>query len=289
MANIIINTSGIEAQFKDVPTVADRSAAIVGLSTSSALNRATAADQQEETIVEDEDNQDWEWVEESEYIILDFGGSNIDAKDMERMTRAGYILVGLDTPTPYFQAGAHTYKGFFDENAITEDLLFEMKAHEEPEEGMNDSDDEGITESLDLIDIVTKRIVFEPVELLPLDTSEFSEAPWLAESEPERESEDSTKRKNEPKKSIWKAAYDAIGIERKHINVNRAPRPGQRPRRGRPPLKTPTPPPPELSEGALSAAHLMDLDSPRGTGEEEDNGHDGSSQDTPRHDEASAT
>ena len=32
----------------------------------------------------------------------------------------------MDTPTPYFQAGVHTFKGFYDENAITEDLLFDM-------------------------------------------------------------------------------------------------------------------------------------------------------------------
>jgi len=39
------------------------------------------------------DSQDWEWVEETEYIVLDFGGSNLGASDMEQLTSAGYSLV----------------------------------------------------------------------------------------------------------------------------------------------------------------------------------------------------
>lgn len=46
-----------------------------------------------------QDSQDWEWVEETEYIVLDFGGSNLDASDMEQLTIKGYsLVVSQDAP-----------------------------------------------------------------------------------------------------------------------------------------------------------------------------------------------
>jgi len=38
-------------------------------------------------------SQDFEWVEESEYIILDFGGAGTVGKDMIDHAKAGYSLV----------------------------------------------------------------------------------------------------------------------------------------------------------------------------------------------------
>jgi molecular chaperone DnaK (HSP70) len=43
--------------------------------------------------LQQQDSQDWEWVEETEYIVLDFGGSNIDASDMDQLTTNGYSII----------------------------------------------------------------------------------------------------------------------------------------------------------------------------------------------------
>jgi hypothetical protein len=32
----------------------------------------------------------------------------------------------MDTPNPYFRSGGRILKGFYDENAITEDIMFDM-------------------------------------------------------------------------------------------------------------------------------------------------------------------
>ncbi|KAK3827760.1 MAG: hypothetical protein J3Q66DRAFT_394090 [Benniella sp.] len=189
----------------------------------------------------DDENQDWEWVEETEYVILDFGGVNLDARDMERLTENGYNLVGLDTPTPYFKAGIMTFKGFYDENAITEDLLFDMKAREareEQEEGIEEDEDED-ADALDLHGTVTKRIMFEVVDLIPnaeaeeLRRAAAASSTLVAEKAPVKAS--STQQgKPETKMSIWKAAYDAVGLERIRRNQTRPPAATTK-RRGRKP------------------------------------------------------
>ncbi|KAF9187868.1 hypothetical protein BGZ50_001724 [Haplosporangium sp. Z 11] len=187
----------IDAQFQDLVREPTESSA-----TPSTVSAGKKSSQTSSNANED-DSQDWEWVEESEYIVLDFGGATFDANDMANMTSKGYSLVGMDTPTPYFQAGIYTFKGFYDENAITEDLLFDMTAREEAEEGLDDSDDE-TTESLDLIAIVTKRIIFEPIELFPKTSS------YEPELTTEVLNEDITKG---TKKSIWQVAREATGEE----------------------------------------------------------------------------
>ncbi|KAG0250618.1 hypothetical protein BG011_008202 [Mortierella polycephala] len=187
----------IDAQFQDLVREPKESSAA-----SSTVSAGKKSSQVSTSEIGD-DSQDWEWVEESEYIVLDFGGATFDANDMANMTSKGYSLVGMDTPTPYFQAGVHTFKGFYDENAITEDLLFDMTAREEAEEGLDDSDDEA-AESLDLIAIVTKRVIFEPIELFPKTSNH--------EPEPTSEvlNEDITKG---TKKSIWQVAREATEKE----------------------------------------------------------------------------
>ncbi|KAF9437854.1 hypothetical protein BGZ76_010870 [Entomortierella beljakovae] len=205
-------SSLIEAEFRDVEDDNNSS------SLSNKKGKQKQIDSNEDIV--QEEGQDWEWVEETEYIVLDFGGSNIDAKDMEEMATDGYSLIGLDTPTPYFKAGIHTFKGFFEENAITEDLIFEMKAREEIEETMDDSDEENNPDSLDLVSIVTKRVLFEPVELFP--KTQFESMPDMtakpnisAEVTAEMAAENSSasRSRRNAKISIWKAAYDAVGIK----------------------------------------------------------------------------
>ncbi|KAF9358593.1 hypothetical protein BGX26_001357 [Mortierella sp. AD094] len=216
-SSFINPSSQIETQFQDV-----------GNSSSSLLRKGKQKKDdvgiqkgtREIIASENEHNQDWEWVEETEYIVLDFGGANIDAKDMEKMSSAGYSLIGLDTPSPYFKAGIHAYKGFWEENAITEDLIFEMKAREETEEGMDDSDDENNPDSLDLTAIVTKRVIFEPVELVPLpvpgDKSQEKAKATNPAVQVDSTAVDNLTGKKDAKMSIWKAAYDAIGIQQTH-------------------------------------------------------------------------
>ncbi|KAF8928065.1 hypothetical protein BGZ58_009921 [Dissophora ornata] len=205
-------TSEIDAQFQDL------------MRTSS--SRGSKGDSAEE----EDDSQDWEWVEETDYFIMDFGGAALDGEDMEKICSSGYSLVGLETPTPYFKAGVHAFKGFYDENAITEDLLFDMKVSQHQEENMEDSDDENNSDALDLIAIVTKRLIFEPVDLLPvietnplLDATQEGNNEDMEEENPEEitsteEPPASTSSRKEPRVSIWRAAFDAVGLERKKRN-----------------------------------------------------------------------
>ncbi|KAF9303564.1 hypothetical protein BGZ74_003496 [Mortierella antarctica] len=119
-------------------------------------------------------NEDeWEWVEETEYVVLDFGATKFTA---DLIAGQNFSLVNLDSPSPFFRSGAHVFKGFYDENAITEDIIFDMKgllpgtllevtAYNDDDE-VNDSDDES-PGTLDLVAIATKRLIFEQVEVLP--------------------------------------------------------------------------------------------------------------------------
>ncbi|KAF9107051.1 hypothetical protein BGX29_007557 [Mortierella sp. GBA35] len=182
---------------------------------------------QEQTDTQPQDSQDWEWVEETEYIVLDFGGSNLDATDMEQLISNGYSLVGLDTPTPYFKCGGYVFKGIFDENAFTEDLIFNMKAREDGEEAMED-DDEEYTDALDLTTITTKRVIFDPVELVrnnrPVQDPDFPETEWEKRDDDEEEDQQEDDEVSittpvDPKEhlrgttqSIWKAARQAAGM-----------------------------------------------------------------------------
>ncbi|KAG0321017.1 hypothetical protein BGZ99_004165 [Dissophora globulifera] len=176
-------------------------------------------------VMEEDDGQDWEWVEETEYFVLDFGGGGFDAEDMQKMCSSGYSLVGLDTPTPYFKAGAHTFKGFYDENAATEDMIFNMREHREHDEDGDESDDENNSDALELIAIVTKRVVFEAVDILAIQENTVKSTPdqQNADTEdgvdlsadPVAESSTTSARKKEPAVSVWKAAYEAVGLERK--------------------------------------------------------------------------
>ncbi|KAF9172669.1 hypothetical protein BGX21_007871 [Mortierella sp. AD011] len=214
-SSFINPSSQIETQFQDV---ANSNSSLLRKGKQKKDDVGIQKGTRETVASENEHNQDWEWVEETEYIILDFGGANADAKDMEKMTCSGYSLIGLDTPSPYFKAGAHAYKGFWDENAITEDLVFEMKAREETEEGMDDSDDENNPDSLDLTAIVTKRVIFEPVELVPIPTpgekpQEKANITTNLAVQADSQAIDNTTGKKDTKMSIWKAAYDAVGIQ----------------------------------------------------------------------------
>ncbi|KAF9940379.1 hypothetical protein BGZ75_004142 [Mortierella antarctica] len=169
-------TSEIEAEFQDLVGSSESSRPYTAKSASPSASGSvrtgnnSVRESDDSIVPDDQDNQDWEWVEETEYIILDFGGTMHDSKDMEQLTSSGYSLVGLDTPTPYFSARGRTFKGFYDENAFTEDLLFDMKAYDNIKEGLDDGDDE-IIDGLDLITIATKRIVFEQAELVHLERS----------------------------------------------------------------------------------------------------------------------
>ncbi|KAF9949082.1 hypothetical protein BGZ72_009064 [Mortierella alpina] len=209
MESSLINnaTSEIEAEFQDLVGSSERSQPYTTKSASPSASGSArpgnnpAHDSDDGIVPGEQDNQDWEWVEETEYIILDFGGTMHDSKDMEQLTSTGYSLVGLDTPTPYFSARGRTFKGFYDENAFTEDLLFNMKAFDNIKEGLDDGDDE-IMDGLDLITIATKRIVFEQVELMHLERSRSREEPII---NPQPASGKTF--------SIHKAARDALGVK----------------------------------------------------------------------------
>ncbi|KAF9114802.1 hypothetical protein BGW39_003248 [Mortierella sp. 14UC] len=178
--------------------------------------------------IQQQDSQDWEWVEETEYIVLDFGGSNFDASDMETLTSNGYSLIGMETGTPYFRCGAYTFKGCFEESAFTEDLIFNMKVREDEEEGMEDSEEDN-TDALDLLAITTKHIIFDPVELVRNDllsapvkiiqpTSIFVQ-PTGDGTEQQQQEQQEGGASLDPKdylrassQSIWKAARQAAGM-----------------------------------------------------------------------------
>ncbi|KAF9151375.1 hypothetical protein BG015_006763 [Linnemannia schmuckeri] len=171
-------------------------------------------DVQEHTAdAQQQDSQDWEWVEETEYIVLDFGGSNLDASDMEQLTTKGYSLIGLETESPYFRCGAHTFKGCFEENAFTEDLIFNMKVREDVEEGMEDSEEDN-TDALDLLTITTKRVIFDPVELVRNERMASVDIDVLVENnQPQQLDEAASKAlARGSSQSIWKAARQAAGM-----------------------------------------------------------------------------
>ncbi|GJJ79022.1 hypothetical protein EMPS_11381 [Entomortierella parvispora] len=177
-------------------------------------------------------SQDFEWVEESEYIILDFGGAGMVGKDMIDHAKAGYSLVGMHTPSPYFRAGGRIFRGFYDENAFTEDMLFDMTARKLPttegdaektgEELEEDDIEEVYSEGLDLVGIVTKRVIFEPVDLLPRLENE----PILAEGQdpdepqifnPTPDDDDDEEERGEREHglvSIKRAAMYAAGVKK---------------------------------------------------------------------------
>ncbi|KAG0024438.1 hypothetical protein BGZ81_007710 [Podila clonocystis] len=113
------------------------------------------------------DEDEWEWVEETEYVLLDFGATKFTA---DLIAGQNFSLVNLDSPSPFFRSGAHVFKGFYDENAITEDIIFDMKAYNDDDE-VEDSDDES-PGTLDLVAVVTKRLIFEQVEVLPAPNDE---------------------------------------------------------------------------------------------------------------------
>ncbi|KAG0281512.1 hypothetical protein BGZ95_002754 [Linnemannia exigua] len=171
--------------------------------------------------IQGQDSQDWEWVEETEYIVLDFGGSNYDASDMENLTSNGYSLVGLETGNPYFRCGAYTFKGCFEDNAFTEDLIFNMKVREDVEEGMEDNEEDN-TDALDLLGIATKHIIFDPVELVRDDPmSKSARLAYLGHqptgdgTEQQQEDVAPLDPKDYPRsssQSIWKAARQAAGM-----------------------------------------------------------------------------
>ncbi|KAF9963696.1 hypothetical protein BGZ65_000711 [Modicella reniformis] len=220
-----INTvsSQIDAEFQDLIPTDDESPSCSTAPPRSRTIRKRSRKYHSEDPIESEsesedEGQDWEWVEETEYIILDFGGVNLDARDMEKLTSNGCHFAGLDTPTPYFKAGLLTFKGFFDENAITEDMLFDMKereAREEQEEEIDESEDEN-ADALDLLGIVTKRIIFESVDLVSFESDNQMLTPLpIGDKAPALLANTKfSKEKREPKMTIWKAAYDAVGLRR---------------------------------------------------------------------------
>ncbi|KAF9550873.1 hypothetical protein EC957_011420 [Mortierella hygrophila] len=160
-----------------------------------------------------QDSQDWEWVEETEYIVLDFGGSNLDASDMEHLTIKGYSLVGMETGSPYFKCGAHTFKGCLEENAFTEDLIFNMKVREDVEEGMEDNE-ENNTDALELLAITTKHVIFDPVELVRNELMEPVDIDvHVEDTQPQQLDEAASKTLTRgSSQSIWKAARQAAGM-----------------------------------------------------------------------------
>ncbi|KAF9374990.1 hypothetical protein CPC16_000959 [Podila verticillata] len=112
-------------------------------------------------------DDEWEWVEETEYVVLDFGATKFTA---DLIAGQNFSLVNLDSASPFFRSGAHVFKGFYDENAITEDIIFDMKAYNDDDE-VDDSDDDS-PGTLDLVAIATKRLIFEQVEVLPAPNDE---------------------------------------------------------------------------------------------------------------------
>ncbi|KAF9402188.1 hypothetical protein BGZ94_005000 [Podila epigama] len=101
-------------------------------------------------------DDEWEWVEETEYVVIDFGAAKF-ASGM--IAGSEFKLMNLDTPTPYLTSASHAFKGFYDDNAITEDLIFDMKAFNDEA----DSDSEDDNPALELVSIVTKRLILEHV------------------------------------------------------------------------------------------------------------------------------
>ncbi|KAG0317611.1 hypothetical protein BGZ97_005126 [Linnemannia gamsii] len=167
--------------------------------------------------LQQQDSQDWEWVEETEYIVLDFGGSNIDASDMDQLTTNGYSIIGLETGSPYFRCGARTFKGCIEENAFTEDLIFNMKVREDIEEGVEDNEEDNM-DALDLLTIATKRVIFDPVELVrnesmaPVEIDVNVESNQPSGHDQQQNDADFKALMRGTSQSIWKAARQAAGM-----------------------------------------------------------------------------
>jgi hypothetical protein len=94
-SSYITTSSLIDAQFHDLiqPEKESESSSTAG-SRSKATQKKQSKDRSDASVPsDDEENQDWEWVDETQYIILDFGGNNLDARDMEKMLDKGINLV----------------------------------------------------------------------------------------------------------------------------------------------------------------------------------------------------
>ncbi|CAO3568414.1 unnamed protein product [Mortierella alpina] len=90
MQSSLINnaTSEIEAEFQNLVGSTEGSrpntakSASPSASGSARPGNDSVQGSDDSVVPDDQDNQDWEWVEETEYIILDFGGTMHDSKDM---------------------------------------------------------------------------------------------------------------------------------------------------------------------------------------------------------------
>ncbi|KAG0223777.1 hypothetical protein BGW41_005367 [Actinomortierella wolfii] len=145
--------------------------------------------------------EEYEWVETTEHIILEFGSRTNPADSWLNHADEGIQLVGLDSDEVFFKAGNTVFRGFYEDNAICEDLVFTIRGdiptaqeEEEPredgpfaqdsparamtgEEGddieaprdnravMEDYDEEPIDATMDFVGLVTKKIIFEKVVL----------------------------------------------------------------------------------------------------------------------------
>ena len=70
-----------------------------------------------DTSLDDDEQQDedYEWVEESEYIILDFGGAGQIGKDMAAQARQGYSLIVSFPLFPHHSFVRNTFLFFLQE------------------------------------------------------------------------------------------------------------------------------------------------------------------------------
>ncbi|KAF9975651.1 hypothetical protein BGZ73_000607 [Actinomortierella ambigua] len=139
---------------------------------------------------------DYEWVETTEHIILEFGSRVNPTDTWLNNIDKGIQLVGLDGDEVFFRAGSTVYQGFYEDNALSEDLVFTIQGDipTNPEEGddgtyaqdssarplageddedleasqedagsVKDYDEEPIDATMELIGVVTKKIFFEKV------------------------------------------------------------------------------------------------------------------------------
>ncbi|KAG0269757.1 hypothetical protein DFQ27_002173 [Actinomortierella ambigua] len=138
----------------------------------------------------------YEWVETTEHIILEFGSRNTPSSSWLNNIDQGIQLVGLDGDEVFFRAGGTVYQGFYEDNALSEDLVFTIQgdiptAQEDEEDGpfaqqsstrrlagedeedlealqdetgsVEDYDEEPIDATMELVGVVTKKIFFEKV------------------------------------------------------------------------------------------------------------------------------
>lgn len=92
-SSYITTSSLIDAQFHDLIHTEYESEGSSSGPRSQATQQKPPKDQNDADLTSDDENQDWEWVEETEYVVLDFGGVNLDARDIEKLTEKGYNLV----------------------------------------------------------------------------------------------------------------------------------------------------------------------------------------------------